>query len=115
MQKGRDLALKGHLSAAEDVTIDFAIDGSVDLPSNRLVVTEHAQLTATVTAGSVLVRGRLDGHISAERLEIASSAIVNASVVATHLTLQDGAQFTGPVNTERATAAGSVARHRQKT
>jgi len=33
----------------------------------------------------------------------------------TRLALHDGAQFTGPVNTERAKAAGTVARHRQKT
>jgi cytoskeletal protein CcmA (bactofilin family) len=115
MQKGRNLRIKGDLSAAEDLTVDFAIDGSVDLPANRLVVTEDAQLNATVTAASVTVHGHLDGHISAERLEITSSAVVNAGVVATRLALHDGAHFTGPVNTERAKAAAIVARHRQKT
>jgi cytoskeletal protein CcmA (bactofilin family) len=62
-----------------------------------------------------MVSGHLDGHISTERLEITSSAVVNAGVVTTHLALHDGAYFTGPVNTERAKAAVNVARHRQKT
>jgi cytoskeletal protein CcmA (bactofilin family) len=111
----RNLTLKGDLTAAEDITVDFIIDGTLDLPKNRLVVTEDAQLKATVTAASVMIRGQLDGHISTERLEITSSAVVNAGVIAATLSLQDGAHFTGPVNTERAKAAANVARHRQKT
>jgi cytoskeletal protein CcmA (bactofilin family) len=79
------------------------------------VLTEDSQLNATVVAASVTVRGHLDGHISAERLEIASSAVVNAGVVTSRLALADGAQFTGPVNTERAKAAATVAKHRQRT
>jgi cytoskeletal protein CcmA (bactofilin family) len=110
----RNLTLKGDLTAAEDITVDFAIDGSVDLPGNRLVVTEDGQLRAKVTAASVTVHGQLDGHISAERLEIASSAVVNAGVVATRFAMHDGAYFTGPVNTDQAKAAGTAARPRQK-
>ena len=114
MPNARNLTLKGDLTAQEDITIDFTLDGSLELPGNRLVITEHAQLNATVVAASVMVRGHVDGHISADRIEIASSAVVNAGVVTTKLALHDGAQFTGPVNTERAKAAGSVAKHRQR-
>ena len=114
MSTRRNFKIKGDLTAAEDLTVDFVIDGSVDLAGNRLVVTEDAQVNATVTAASVTVRGHLDGHIVAERLELTSSAVVSAGVVVTRLALHDGAQFTGPVNTERAKAAGTVARHRQK-
>ena len=115
MPNVRDLTIKGDVTAGEDMTVDFTLDGSLDLAGNRLVVTEGAQLNATVVAASVTVRGHLDGHISADRLEIASSAVVNAGVVTSTLALHDGAQFTGSVNTDRARAAGSVARHRQRT
>jgi cytoskeletal protein CcmA (bactofilin family) len=67
-----------------------------------------------VKAASVEVRGHLDGHISADRVELGPTAVVTASVVAAKLVLHDGAQLTGPVNTDRAQAAVSVARHRQK-
>src|SRR4051812_6118010 len=110
MTSGRNLTIVGDLSAAEDITVDFAIDGNVDLPGRTLVVTEAGHLHATVTAGSVMVRGHVDGHISADRLEITASAVVNAGVVAAKLSLHDGAQFTGPVNTDRAKAAASVAK-----
>lgn len=108
------MTIKGDLTAAEDITVDFAIDGSVDLPGHRLVVTEDGQLHARVTAASVMVHGQVDGHISAKRLEIASSAVVNAGVVTTHLSLHDGAQFTGAVNTDQAKTAGGAAPKRPK-
>jgi cytoskeletal protein CcmA (bactofilin family) len=115
MHKGRDLTIKGDLSATEDIVVDFSINGSVNMPGNRLVVTEDARVNGTVTAASVTIRGHLEGHISAERLEIMSSGVVNAGLVTTRLALHDGAVFTGAVNTDRAKAAGTVARHRQKT
>jgi cytoskeletal protein CcmA (bactofilin family) len=115
MHKGRDLAIKGDLTATEDITLNFSIDGSVTMPGNRLVVTEDARVKGTVTAASVTIRGHLDGHVSAEHLEIMPSGVVNAGLVTTRLALHDGALFTGAVNTDRAKAAGTVARHRQKT
>jgi cytoskeletal protein CcmA (bactofilin family) len=113
MRMGR-LSIKGDLAASEDVIVDFALDGTIDITGHRLAIMEGASVQALVTAASVEVRGRLDGHISAERVELASTAVVTASVVAPKIVLHDGAQLTGPVNTDRAQAAGSVARHRQK-
>jgi cytoskeletal protein CcmA (bactofilin family) len=114
MGNARNLSIKGDVTAQEDLTIDFALEGTVDLPGNRLVITEDAQLNATVVAASVSVRGHVDGHISADHIEISPSAVVNAGVVTTKLALHDGAQFTGQVNTERAKAAASIAKHRQR-
>jgi cytoskeletal protein CcmA (bactofilin family) len=114
MRNARELTIKGDLTAAEDMTVDFAIDGSLELSGHRLVVTEGGAVSATVSAASVIVRGRLDGHIAADRLEIGPSAVVMASVVAPRIALHEGALLSGPVNTERAQAAGKVARHRQR-
>ena len=115
MQSGRSLTIKGDLTAAEDVTIDFALEGAIDVSGHRLVVAPGAHVQASVHAKSVTVHGQFEGHLSAERVELASTAVVEASVMAPTLLLHDGAQLTGPVNSERAQAAGSVARHRQKT
>src|SRR5215510_1719801 len=114
MADGRTLTIKGDVTASEDVTIDFTVEGTLELPAHRLVVAPDGRVQATVAASSVLVQGCVQGHISADRLELFPTAVVEASVVSPKLVLQDGAQFTGAVNTERAHAAGSVARHRQK-
>ncbi len=115
MRVGGGLKITGELSAAEDVTIDFVFAGYIDLPGHTLIIAAESDVTATVTAKTVTVNGHLHGHISADRVEIGPRAVVEASVVAATLALNDGAQFTGLVNTERAQAAAKVAKHRQKT
>jgi cytoskeletal protein CcmA (bactofilin family) len=115
MPLDRRLTLKGELAASEDVTIDFAVDGAIDVAGHRVVMTEGARVQAAVTAAAVIVHGRFDGHITADRVELTATSVVTASIVAPRLSLRDGAHFTGPVNTERARAAGSVARHRRMT
>jgi cytoskeletal protein CcmA (bactofilin family) len=115
MRIGSGLTIKGELTAAEDVTVDFTFEGYIDLPSHTLIVADGSHVKATVTAKGVHVNGRLDGHISADRVEIGPTALVEGSVVTAKLALKDGAQFIGPVNTERAHAAANVAKHRQKS
>ena len=107
------LTIKGDLTAAEDLTIDGTFEGSIDLPGYRLTVAQGAAVNATVTAEAVTVDGRFDGHLSATRIDITPTAVVGASIVSEHLSLRDGAQFIGPVNTERARAAGEVAKHKR--
>jgi len=115
MRIGSGLAIKGELTAGEDLTVDFAFEGSIDLPGHTLIVADGSQVKATVTAKVVSINGRLNGHISADRVEMGPTALVDASVVTGKLGLSDGAHFTGPVNTERAHAAANIAKHRQKT
>jgi cytoskeletal protein CcmA (bactofilin family) len=112
---GSGLTIKGELTAQEDLTIDGEFEGSIDIPGHHLVTGAKSNVTASVTAHVVTVRGRLEGHITAERVDISPTALVDASVVTQRLGLGDGATFNGSVNTERARAAGDVARHRRKT
>ena len=115
MRIGSGLTIKGELTAAEDITVDFVFEGYIDLPGHNLIVADGSHVKAIVTARTVNVNGQLDGHISADRVEIGATAVVDGSVVTPKLSLRDGARFTGPVNTERARAAANVAKHRQKT
>ena len=114
MRLERRLTLKGQLTASEDVTLDFAVEGAIDLSGHVLVIAESAHVDATITAAVVIVHGRLDGHVTADRVTLAPTALVDASIVAPRFAVSDGARFKGPVNSDRAHAAGSVARHRQK-
>jgi cytoskeletal protein CcmA (bactofilin family) len=106
------LKINGDLTAGEDMTIDCIFDGSIRLPGHHLVVTAQSKVHAAVAAESVTVHGLFEGQIEAEALHVSAGADVSATVIAKKLTIQDGAQFTGAVNTERARAAGDVARHK---
>jgi cytoskeletal protein CcmA (bactofilin family) len=106
------LRIKGELSAKEDLTIDGSFEGAIDLPGHHLTTAAGSEVTARVTARAVTIIGRLEGHVTADAVEIRSTAVVDASIVAKRFVLREGARFNGQVNTERARAAGDILRHR---
>lgn len=112
VQIERNLRINGDLTAGEDLTVDCTFDGSIQLPGHHLTIAPQSQVHAAVSAQTVTVHGTFEGQIEAEILHVTPSASVNATVITKKLTLQEGATFNGSVNTERARAAGEVAKHR---
>ena len=109
---GSTLHVKGELFARENLTIEGTLEGAVTLDGFELTAGARARVNAAVTAKAVTVLGELKGHITADAVDVLKGATVEASVMARTFTLDDGAIFNGQVNTERARAAGDVARHR---
>ena len=93
--------------------IDGFFEGTINLQGHRLVAAEGSRVMASVTARTVTVDGHLEGHIVADSVDIGPKATVEANVIAKHFALEEGALFKGAVNTERARAAGNIAKHRQ--
>ena len=106
------LTIKGELHASEDLTIEGTFEGTIDVRGHRLVMGTDSRVRATVSAAAVTVRGRLEGHIAADHVDIGREARVDASVMTKQLALEEGARFNGVVNTERARAAGEVAKRK---
>ena len=112
VQIERNLRINGDLTAGEDLTIDCTFEGSIQLPGHTLTIAPRSQVHAAVSAQIVTVHGNFEGQIEAESLLVTPDAKVNATVLTKNFTLQEGALFNGSVNTERARAAGEVAKHR---
>jgi cytoskeletal protein CcmA (bactofilin family) len=112
VQISANLRINGDLTAKEDLTLDCVFDGSIDLAGHHLTMAPNSKVRAAVSAQTVTVHGQFDGQIETDVLHVSSGAQLTATVVAKKLALQDGARFTGAVNTERARAASDVARHR---
>jgi cytoskeletal protein CcmA (bactofilin family) len=112
VQIERHLRINGDLTAGEDMTVDCTFDGSIQLPGHHLTIAPQSQVHAAISAQTVTVHGNFEGQIEAESLRVTPSANVNATVITRKFTIQDGAFFNGSVNTERARAAGEVAKHR---
>jgi cytoskeletal protein CcmA (bactofilin family) len=110
----RGLTIKGDLVAREDLTIDGTFEGTIDLGPHCLVTGQGSHVNAAVSAGEVTIHGQLDGHIIAELVDIRPGALVTAHLLTRQFSLEDGASFNGSVNTERARAAASIARHKTK-
>ena len=112
VQIARNLKINGDLTAGEDLTIDCEFEGSIQLAGHHLTIAPQSQVHAAVSAQTVTVHGNFEGQIEAEILHVTPGADVNATVITKKLTVQEGALFNGSVNTERARAAGEVAKHR---
>ena len=112
VQIEKNLSINGDLSAGEDLTVDCTFDGSIQLPGHHLTIAPGSTVHAAVSAQIVTVNGHFEGQIEAEVLHVNPGADVDATVVAKVFTIKEGALFNGSVNTERARAAGEVARHR---
>ena len=112
VQIERHLRINGDLTAGEDMTVDCTFDGSIQLHGHHLTIAPQSQVHAAVSAQTVTVHGNFQGQIETESLQVTPSAKVNATVITKKFTIQDGAFFNGSVNTERARAAGEVAKHR---
>jgi cytoskeletal protein CcmA (bactofilin family) len=108
----RNMRINGDLTAAEDLTVDCVFDGSMELAGHHLTIAPGSRVHATVSAGSVTVQGHFEGQIEADVVRVTTGSRVDATVTAKTFTMQDGAVFSGSVNTERARAAAEVARHR---
>jgi cytoskeletal protein CcmA (bactofilin family) len=112
VQIEKNLRINGDLTAGEDLIVDCAFEGSIQLPGHHLTIAAGSQVHGAVSAQVVTVQGTFEGQIEAEILHVAPGATLNATAIVKKLTIQDGALVNGSINTERARAAGDVARHR---
>jgi cytoskeletal protein CcmA (bactofilin family) len=109
---GASLVITGELTGDEDITLDGHISGPVSI-NGALTVAEGARLTGEVRASRVVVRGTIDGAVSAvERIELQPSAVVSGSLSANHVVIADAATFNGRIDMDQRTISAKVAQYR---
>jgi cytoskeletal protein CcmA (bactofilin family) len=57
--------IQGEITSEEDLQIDGEVQGPISLQGRRLTVGPKAELNSDVTAGEVIVYGRLTGNLCA--------------------------------------------------
>jgi cytoskeletal protein CcmA (bactofilin family) len=88
-----DVTFKGDLSTSGDLQLDGAVEG--DLVAGRLTVGERGQVSGTIQAQAVDIRGRVTGMISARVVRLFASAQVNGDISHGELSIEAGAHFVG--------------------
>jgi cytoskeletal protein CcmA (bactofilin family) len=102
---GQTMFLKGQLSAAEDIRIAGRIEGGIQLQEHVLTIQSTAQLTAGVSARSVIVEGAIRGDIIAgQSIALQNTASVVGKIAAPRIAISEGADFNGRVETSFPTA-----------
>jgi cytoskeletal protein CcmA (bactofilin family) len=90
---GHDLVITGDIIAEGEVQIEGRVEGNIKATS--LTIGEQGSVNGTIKAGTVVVRGKVSGKITASRVEMLDTANVTADVVQDSLTIANGAFFDG--------------------
>ncbi len=99
---GKSLVVKGELTGSESLYIDGRVEGSINLPGNRVTVGRNGQVSANIIAREVVVQGKVLGNVTAsDRLDVRSEGSLTGDVVAQRISVEDGAFFKGKIDIRR--------------
>jgi cytoskeletal protein CcmA (bactofilin family) len=90
-----DVEIKGSLKFSGDLLLDGKLEGDINSDGN-LTLGENAAVTGNIGVGTVVVRGKVNGNITArEKIDLKSKAEVFGDIRASKLSMEDGVTFVG--------------------
>ncbi len=100
---GKGLIIKGEITGTESLFIDGRVEGSINLPGNRVTVGAHGNVSAgmsvCITAREIVVMGKIHGNVSAsDRVDIRAEGALTGDVTAARISIEDGAFFKGGID-----------------
>ena len=68
---GKSLVIKGEVTGSESLYIDGRVEGSINLPGNRVTVGRNGVVSANISAREIVVLGKVRGNMTAsDRVDI---------------------------------------------
>jgi cytoskeletal protein CcmA (bactofilin family) len=96
---GKSLVIKGEVTGSESLYVDGRVEGSINLPGNRITVGRNGVVAANITAREIVVLGKVRGNLMAsDRVDIRSEGSLTGDVVAQRISIEDGAFFKGGID-----------------
>ena len=96
---GKGLVIKGEISGSESLFVDGKVEGTINLPGNRVTVGRNGQVAANILAREVVVLGKVRGNVNAsDRVDIRSEGSLTGDVAAARISIEDGAYFKGGID-----------------
>ena len=100
---GKSVMIKGQLFSREDLYLDGEMEGTVEVPDNRLTIGPHGKLQAGIKAREVVVLGSINGNVEAtERIDIRKDARLVGDIKTGRIIIEDGAYFKGSIDIVKA-------------
>jgi cytoskeletal protein CcmA (bactofilin family) len=113
---GKSLVIKGEVTGSESLYIDGRVEGSINLPGNRVTVGRNGVVSANVTAREIVVQGKVRGNMTAsDRVDIRNEGSLTGDVVAQRISIEDGAFFKGGIDIRKPGKEGKEAQPETKT
>jgi cytoskeletal protein CcmA (bactofilin family) len=96
---GKGLFVKGEISGTESLYIDGKVEGSINLPGNRVTVGRNGQVASSITAREIVILGKVRGNVTAtDRVDIRAEGALTGDVAAARISIEDGAFFKGGID-----------------
>src|SRR3954464_2344866 len=96
---GKSLVIKGEVTGSESLYIDGKVEGSIQLPGNRVTIGRNGQVSANINAREVVVLGKVRGNLNAsDRVDIRNEGSLTGDVVAQRISIEEGAFFKGGID-----------------
>lgn len=97
---GKALSFKGELSGDEDLLIEGSFEGTIEIASGVVTVGGCGHVNARVRARVIYVDGEVAGDlVGLELIVVRSSGRVRGNLLAPRVSLEDGAQIKGTIDT----------------
>ena len=61
----KGLSIKGEITGTESLFIDGKVEGSINIPGNRVTVGKNGVVSASISAREIVVLGKLKGNVNA--------------------------------------------------
>jgi len=79
---GKSVVIKGELNGSEDLTIEGAVEGTIQLRDHVLTIGPNGRIKAQVFAKSVIVLGEVNGNVTAsDKVDIRDNGSVDGDIV----------------------------------
>jgi len=99
---GPSLRVKGDLTGTEDLLVDGAIEGMIQLNEHKLTVGMAGKLKADINAREVVVYGCVQGNVHGTgRIEIKKGGSVIGDLRTAQVLIDDGADFKGSIEIDK--------------
>jgi len=90
-----DVEIKGNIKFSGELSLDGKLDGEIHT-DGTLQLGDSAVINGNITAQSVVVRGKVQGNITAkEKIEIKSKAELFGDIRASKLVIEEGVTYVG--------------------
>jgi len=99
---GRTVVIKGEVTGSEPLYIDGRIEGSINVPDNRVTVGRSGSVSAGIHAKEVVIMGKVEGNVvCGDRVDIRAEGSLTGDVVAPRISVEDGAFLKGGVDIQK--------------
>jgi cytoskeletal protein CcmA (bactofilin family) len=100
---GKSLVIKGEVTGSESLYIDGRVEGSINLPGNRVTVGRNGVVSANISAREIVVLGKVRGNMTAsDRVDIRAEGSLSGDIIAQRISIEDGAYFKGGIDIRKA-------------